>query len=167
MLNVPLLGWKCYIHHNFLSLKLFVWSFLVFCFLAICKVAYLPSLCTVHTFEGWVGSMKFFPLNWFLTFVQNPGIERQIFVCFLFIKKELYNYPSLLPILFDSASSKTFEQAQKPNLTNGNHLLVWHKMFETGTKYINFLVWPKKLGPVHNILGPGEGRGNSLGHLIR
>jgi hypothetical protein len=35
-------------------------------------------------------------------------------------------------ILF-SASSKTFVPAQKPNLLNANHLLVWHKMFVTGT----------------------------------
>ena len=35
-----------------------------------------------------------------------------------------------------SASSKTFVPAQKPNLLNGNHLLVWHKMFGTGTKCI-------------------------------
>ena len=32
-----------------------------------------------------------------------------------------------------SASSKTFVQAQKPILLNANHLLVWHKMFVTGT----------------------------------
>jgi hypothetical protein len=31
------------------------------------------------------------------------------------------------------ASSKTFVQAQKPILLNANHLLVWHKMFVTGT----------------------------------
>ena len=33
-----------------------------------------------------------------------------------------------------SASSKTFVLAHKPILLNGNHLLVWHKMFGTGTK---------------------------------
>ena len=33
-----------------------------------------------------------------------------------------------------SASSKTFVPAQKPILLNANHLLVWHKMFVTGTK---------------------------------
>jgi hypothetical protein len=27
-----------------------------------------------------------------------------------------------------NAPSKTFVPAQKPNLLNGNHLLVWHKM---------------------------------------
>ena len=32
-----------------------------------------------------------------------------------------------------SASSKTFVPAQKPNLLNANHLLVWHKMFVTAT----------------------------------
>jgi hypothetical protein len=32
-----------------------------------------------------------------------------------------------------SASSKTFVPAQKPILLNANHLLVWHKMFVTGT----------------------------------
>jgi hypothetical protein len=35
-----------------------------------------------------------------------------------------------------SASSKTFVAAQKTNLLNGNHLLVWQKMFGTGTKCI-------------------------------
>ena len=34
-----------------------------------------------------------------------------------------------------SASSKTFVPAQKPILLNANHLLVWHKMFVTGTKH--------------------------------
>ena len=33
-----------------------------------------------------------------------------------------------------SASSKTFVPAQKIIFLNGNHLLVWHKMFGTGTK---------------------------------
>ena len=32
-----------------------------------------------------------------------------------------------------SASSKTFVLAQKEILLNANHLLVWHKMFVTGT----------------------------------
>jgi hypothetical protein len=32
-----------------------------------------------------------------------------------------------------SASSKTFVPAQKPILLNANHLIVWHKMFVTGT----------------------------------
>ena len=32
-----------------------------------------------------------------------------------------------------SASSKTFEPAQKPILLNANHLFVWHKMFVTAT----------------------------------
>ena len=32
-----------------------------------------------------------------------------------------------------SASSKTFVPAQKPILLNANHLLVWQKMFVTGT----------------------------------
>ena len=32
-----------------------------------------------------------------------------------------------------SASSKTFVPAQKLILVNANHLLVWHKMFVTGT----------------------------------
>ena len=32
-----------------------------------------------------------------------------------------------------SASSKTFVPPQKPILLNANHLLVWHKMFVTGT----------------------------------
>ena len=35
-----------------------------------------------------------------------------------------------------SASSKTFVPAQKPNLLNGSYLLVQHKMFGTGTKFI-------------------------------
>ena len=34
------------------------------------------------------------------------------------------------------ASSKTFVPAQKLNLLNGNHLLIWHKMLGTGTKCI-------------------------------
>ena len=34
-----------------------------------------------------------------------------------------------------SAFSKIFVPAQKPNFLNGNHLLMWHKMFETGTKH--------------------------------
>ena len=33
-----------------------------------------------------------------------------------------------------SASSKTFVPAQISNLLNGNHILVWQKFFETGTK---------------------------------
>ena len=44
-----------------------------------------------------------------------------------------------------SAYSKTFALAQKPNLQNGNHLLVWHKM------NIKF----------QNVLEPLEGRGIS------
>ena len=32
-----------------------------------------------------------------------------------------------------SASSKTFELAQKPILLNANHLFVWHKMLVTAT----------------------------------
>ena len=32
-----------------------------------------------------------------------------------------------------SASSKTFVPAQNSILLNANHLLVWHKMFVTGT----------------------------------
>ena len=33
-----------------------------------------------------------------------------------------------------SASSKTFEPAQKSILLNANHLFLWHKMFVTATK---------------------------------
>ena len=33
-----------------------------------------------------------------------------------------------------SASSKTFVPTQKAILQNANHLLVWHKMFVTGTR---------------------------------
>ena len=46
-----------------------------------------------------------------------------------------------------NASSKTFVPGQKPNLLNGNHLLVWDKMFGTCTKctYINFWSGPKDL----------------------
>jgi hypothetical protein len=32
-----------------------------------------------------------------------------------------------------SASTKTFEQAQKQILLNANHLFVWHKTFVTAT----------------------------------
>jgi hypothetical protein len=34
-----------------------------------------------------------------------------------------------------SASSKTFVPPQKTILLHANHLLVWHKMFVTGTMY--------------------------------
>ena len=54
-----------------------------------------------------------------------------------------------------SASSKTFVPAQKPNLLNTNHLLVWHKMFWTGTKCIWFF------GLAQNILWPVKGQGIS------
>ena len=40
-----------------------------------------------------------------------------------------------------SASYKTLVPAQKPNLVNVNHPLVWHKMFETGTKCIIINFW--------------------------
>ena len=52
-----------------------------------------------------------------------------------------------------SASSKTFVPAQKQNLLNGNHLLVWHKMFGTGTKCISIF------GLAQNILKPVKGQG--------
>ena len=52
-----------------------------------------------------------------------------------------------------SASSKTFVPAQKPNLLNANHLLVWHKIFWTGTKCIWFF------GLAQNILWPVKGQG--------
>ena len=42
--------------------------------------------------------------------------------------------PSTGPKMF-CASSKPFVPAQKPNLLNGNHLLVRHKIFGTGTKH--------------------------------
>ena len=59
-----------------------------------------------------------------------------------------------------SASSKTFEPPQKPNLLNANHLFVWHKMFVTATIYLNrFLTWHQKIGPAKNILGPVKGQG--------
>ena len=50
-----------------------------------------------------------------------------------------------------SASLNTFVPAQKPNLLNGNHLLVWHKMFGTGTKCIQIF------GQAQNILERVEG----------
>jgi hypothetical protein len=53
------------------------------------------------------------------------------------------------------ASTKTFLQAQKPNLMNGNHLLVWHKIFGTGTKCISTFTF----GLAQKNLGPVEGRG--------
>ena len=37
------------------------------------------------------------------------------------------------PVQKFSASSKTFVPPQKPILLNANYLLVWHKMFVTGT----------------------------------
>ena len=61
-----------------------------------------------------------------------------------------------------SASSKTFVPPQKPILLNANHLLVWHKMFVTGTNVNKFLVRHKKFGPAQNILGPLKGQGVSL-----
>ena len=46
-----------------------------------------------------------------------------------------------------SASSKPLVPAQKTNLLNRNHLLVWHKMFWTGTKCnINFWTGTKHFG---------------------
>ena len=44
-----------------------------------------------------------------------------------------------------SASAKTFVPAQNPNLLNGNHLLVWHKMFGTGTKCISIFGQSQKV----------------------
>ena len=66
------------------------------------------------------------------------------------------------------ASSKTLVAAQKPNLVNGNHLLVWHKMFETGTKciIINFWSDQKKIGPAQKLLEPVEGRGINLYKIL-
>ena len=52
-----------------------------------------------------------------------------------------------------SAYTKTFLPAQKPNLLNGNHLLMWHKMLGTGTKCISIF------GLAQTILGPVEGWG--------
>ena len=52
-----------------------------------------------------------------------------------------------------SVSSNTFVPAQKPNLLNANHLLVWHKMFGIGTKCISIF------GLAQNILEPVEGQG--------
>ena len=56
-------------------------------------------------------------------------------------------------LIIFSASSKTFVPAQKTNLLNGNHLLVWHKMFGTGTKCIQIF------GQAQNILERVEGQG--------
>ena len=56
-----------------------------------------------------------------------------------------------------SASSRTFVPTQKPNLLNGNHLLVWHEMFGPG---------PTKFGTDKNILGPVKGRGISAQHFL-
>ena len=68
------------------------------------------------------------------------------------------NFLSLLKNLIEfSASSRTFVPTQKPNLLNGNHLLVWHKMFGPG---------PTKFGTDKNILGPVKGRGISAQHFL-
>jgi hypothetical protein len=56
-------------------------------------------------------------------------------------------------LIISSASSKTFVPAQKQNLLNGNHLLVWHKMFGTGTKCMYIF------GLAQNILERVEGQG--------
>ena len=44
-----------------------------------------------------------------------------------------------------SASSKTFVPAQKPNLLNGNHLLVRYKIFGIGTKCISIFGLAKNI----------------------
>ena len=48
-------------------------------------------------------------------------------------------------VIVFSASSNFFVQAQKQNLLNGNHLLVWHKMFGTGTKYLSIFGLAQKI----------------------
>ena len=50
--------------------------------------------------------------------------------------------------------------AQKPNLLNGNHLLVWYK------NVFQFLVRRKIFGPAQNNLGPVKGRGIKMEYLI-
>ena len=50
--------------------------------------------------------------------------------------------------------------AQKLNLLNANHLLVWHKKFGTCTIYQSIVA--QKVYPAQNILGPVEGRGISV-----
>ena len=65
-----------------------------------------------------------------------------------------------------SASSKTFVLAQKPNLLNGNHLLVWHKMFGTDTKCKSIFEPAQKFWTSPNYFGSVEGRGIKLGHLF-
>ena len=80
-----------------------------------------------------------------------------------FADPNFLSQPKILTAL--RTSSKTFVPAQKPILLNANHLLVWHKMFETGTvaQHVNkFLVWHKKFGPAKNILGPIKGLGITL-----
>ena len=65
-------------------------------------------------------------------------------------KNILCRSKNLIPF---NASSKTFLPAQKPNLLNGNHLLVRHEIFGTATKCISIFglaqkIWtsPKYLG---------------------
>ena len=47
----------------------------------------------------------------------------------------------------------------KLNLLNGNHLLVWHKNFKTGTMCKSIFGLAKKFGPAQNVVEPLEGQG--------
>ena len=62
-------------------------------------------------------------------------------------------------VIVFSDSSKTFVPAQKPNLLNGNHLLVCTKCLGLAQNVYQFLVPPKKFGAAQNILEPVEGQG--------
>ena len=79
----------------------------------------------------WAGSKKFRLAQNILGPVKGQGITSPKMFCagpnFLSQPKNMTAF---------SASSKTFVPAQKPNLLNGSYLLVQHKMFGTGTKFI-------------------------------
>ena len=62
-----------------------------------------------------------------------------------------------------SAAPKDFVTAQKLNLPNANHLLVWHKKFGTVTIA---LALAKKFGPAQNILRSVEGQGIRITAMI-
>ena len=81
-------------------------------------------------------------------FTQDPKISERIKIYILSRAELLLPCPFTGPKMFCagpnflsqpknltafSASSKTFVPSQKPILLNANHLLVWHKMFVTGT----------------------------------
>jgi hypothetical protein len=104
----------------------------------------------VHIFQG-LFSWKNVNLS-DISFFHDFNFQNNVMPCPSTGRKMFCASPNFLSqsrnLIAFIASSKTFLPAQKPNLLNGNHLLVRHKIFGTDTKCTQIFSlahtqWPK------------------------